>query len=280
MGALIPEQVPTKVGLIEVAETGQGPVVLVIHGTPGDWRQGRTVAEDLASSARVLLVSRPGYGRTPLSSGRTTQQQADLYAALLDSYGLDRAVVLGISGGGPSSYAFAAAHPLRCQALLLCCALAPHLMAPPAAMRRLAAVPGLWCALAAMTRLAARHSKENPPDLSGLTSVESALAFEPDVLRDLWRFAAERPHTIYGAGLRNDTLQLAAGRELNWPAAAVVPTVVLHGAADVVVPVSHAEAFASAVPGARLDVLTGLGHALPLFARSHVSGLLRELLAL
>ena len=97
----------TARGPVQVASHGSGPALLVAHGMPGDWRQARLLAEDLAQDYRVLLVTRPGYGRTPLRSGRTPAAQADLYAALLDALGLDRAVVLGISGGGPSAYAFA-----------------------------------------------------------------------------------------------------------------------------------------------------------------------------
>lgn len=279
MGTLTPRRVSTTRGPIEVAETGKGPAVLVVHGMPGDWRQARTVATDLGEQARVLLVSRPGYGRTPLRAGHTPQEQAALYAALLDALGIDRAVVLGISGGGPSSYAFAAAYPQRCHGLLLCCALTPHLMTPPAAMLRLAAVPGLWRAAAAASRLVATCGAEKPADPSALTPVERALAADPRVLADLRRFQAERPQTMRGAGLRNDTRQIAARREIGWPAAASVPTIVLHGDADDIVPLSHAEAFAAAVPGARLQVLAGYGHAVPLFARTRVARLLRELLA-
>lgn len=278
MGVLSPGRVSTTCGPIEVAETGQGPAVLVVHGMPGDWRQARTVAEDLSDQARVLLVSRPGYGRTPLCSGRTPEEQADLYAALLDALAIDRAVVLGISGGGPSSFAFAARHPERCHGLLLCCAVAPHLMTPPAAMLRLAAVPGVWRAVAAAVRLVARYGGGKPTDLSALTPIERMLAADPLVLHDLTRFDAERPQTMRGAGLRNDTRQLAAMREIAWPATVSVPTAVLHGDADDVIPLSHAEAFAAAVPGARLEVLGGYGHAIPLFARARVAQLLRELL--
>jgi pimeloyl-ACP methyl ester carboxylesterase len=279
MAALTSRLVQTARGPIEVAETGQGPAVLVVHGIPGDWRQARAVAEDLGGEARVLLVSRPGYGRTPLSSGRSPQEQADLYAALLDTLDVEGAVVLGISGGGPSSYAFAARHPRSCRALLLCCALTPHRMTLPASMLRLAAVPGLWRAGAAAGRLVARCGRQKPADLSVLTPHEQTLANDPVVLADIVRFEAERPSMMRGAGLRNDTLQIAAGHEIPWPAGTSMPTVVLHGDADEVVPMHHAEAFVELVPGARLEVLGGYGHAVPLFARARVVALLRELLS-
>jgi pimeloyl-ACP methyl ester carboxylesterase len=152
-------------------------------------------------------------------------------------------------------------------------------MTPPAAMLRLAAVPGVWRAAAAAARFVARCGTRKPADLSILTPLERTLAADPLVLADLLRFESERPLMMRGSGLRNDTLQIAAQNEIPWPARESMPTVVLHGDADAVVPVHHAEAFAAAVPGARLEVLGGYGHAVPLFARARVVQVLRELLA-
>ncbi|MCW2587110.1 MAG: Alpha/beta hydrolase [Frankiales bacterium] len=284
MATLRPRVVGTVRGPVEVAETGQGPVLLVVHGTPGGWQQARLVGEDLAAGARVLLVSRPGYGRTPLRSGRTPREQGALYAAVLDALGIDWAVVLGISGGGPSAYAFAAAHPERCTGLLLCCALRGHLLPPGVAgMRRLAAVPGLWSALAGTARRVdrLRGTRGAEPDPAAFTAAERELMGDSRVLAGLHDFAAHRVQSLHGRGLRNDTRQLLAGVRTGaapWPVGVRVPTVVLHGDADEVVPLQHGEAYAAAVPGARLEVLAGLGHAVPLFARDRLGALARELL--
>ena len=275
MDALVARRVRTARGVIEVAEAGSGPVVLVVHGAPGNWRQAISVAEDLAGESRVLLLSRPGYGRTPLRSGRSPQEQGALYLALLDSLGIDRAVVLGISGGGPSAFALAAAQPDRCAGLLLCCAVTPHLMLLPPSMLRLAAVPGLWRSLAAVSRFVHRV-RPSPLDLTALTPVEQSLAAQ--VLPDIERFETDRHQSLRGVGLRNDTRQLTAAVEIPWPSGVLVPTVVLHGDADEVVPLLHAQAYASVVPGAVLEVLNGYGHALPLFARARVAALLRQLI--
>lgn len=275
---MIARRVKTASGPIEVADVGKGTTVLVVHGMPGDWRQARTIAEDLGAQARVLLVSRPGYGRTPLRSGRTPQDQAALYAALLDALDIDRVVVVGVSGGGPSAFAFAAAHPDRCLGMLLCCALAPDVMTPPVWMMRLAAVPGLWRLAAGASRLVARVGGAKPTDPASLTATERLLQQDPATAATLRRFERERPATVRGIGLRNDTLQLAAKHQIPWPAGVRVPTVVLHGDADEVVPKEHAQVYAAAVPGARLELMTDYGHALPLFARARVAELLRALL--
>jgi pimeloyl-ACP methyl ester carboxylesterase len=279
VAALTPRVVRTALGPIEVAEVGSGPALLMVHGMPGDWRQARPLAHDLADDARVLLVSRPGYGRTPLRSGRTPELQAHLYAALLDHLGIDRAVVLGISGGGPSAYALAALHPSRCLGLVLACPVRSGVLVAPASMRRLAAVPGLWSALASLARTsdAVRRARgrSRQPDFASLTDAERELLADSEVLAAVEAFEDERVQALSGRGLRNDTRRLGNAPP-SW--AADVPVVVMHGDLDPVVPLDNAEAYAAAVPGARLLVLPGLGHAVPMFARRQLVEELKALL--
>ena len=130
----------TAAGPIEVAVGGSGPAVLLIHGTPGSWRQCMPLAEDLAATHTVILPSRPGYGKTPVRSGRSIAGQADLYASLLDALGFDRAAIAGVSGGGPSTAAFAQRHPSRTTAVVLICAAAVDILELPRSMKVIAAL--------------------------------------------------------------------------------------------------------------------------------------------
>lgn len=208
-----------------------------------------------------------------------------MYAALLDALGVDRCVVVGISGGGPSSYAFAVEHPTRCSGLVLCCAVAGGLMTPPRGMRALAAVPGLWRAAATLGRVQLRRrltdEQATLADMRrGLSPLEDARLDSDERMRaDLLAFAADRAVALRGAGLRNDTLQfLAASRAAPTGSCAVeVPVHVLHGDADVVVPVTHAEHYSRLVPAATVEVLAGHGHALPLTIRDRLAAVVRQM---
>ncbi|HVB27848.1 MAG TPA: MFS transporter, partial [Mycobacteriales bacterium] len=164
------EIVATRSGPVELARSGTvgKPVVLLLHGTPGSWRQAVPVAEDLAGDFDVLLPSRPGYGRTPVSTGRSVAAQADAYAALLDALALDRAAVVGVSGGGPSALAFAAGHPDRTAALVQCCAVALHLASPPRAMTWLARPRGVAETLTALARRRDRRRLLRPGAVDGM----------------------------------------------------------------------------------------------------------------
>lgn len=114
-----PRTVATVSGPMEYAERGDGEPVLAVHGTLGGWDQGLVSGEFLrVNGYRILAPSRPGYLGTPLSTGRTFREQGDALAALLDTLGIDRIIVVGFSGGGPASYELAARHSDRVSKLV------------------------------------------------------------------------------------------------------------------------------------------------------------------
>jgi pimeloyl-ACP methyl ester carboxylesterase len=284
---LTPRVVDTARGPVEVAEIGTGPALLVLHGMPGDWRQARTLAGDLADAHRVILPSRPGYGRTPLRAGRTPDDQAHLMVALLDGMDASRAAVVGISGGGPSARAFAAQHPGHTSALVLLCAVAPECADVPVAVRMLGGIPGLWAVASRVDRRRRARILSDPVGarrlaLADLNAAERAAADEA-VVADLVAFGQDRLHVMTQvAGLRNDFRQLEVGRAAGpapWPGGVQVPTLVMHGDADTVVPVDHARHLAAHIPGARLEVLPGAGHGFLLTRRRPTSERIRRFLA-
>ena len=84
----------TSAGNVEFLQQGEGPAVLVFHGAPGGYDQAMLIGSSLAEQGyQVLAPSRPGYLRTPLSSGLTPEKQADAMAALLDSLGIDNCLL-------------------------------------------------------------------------------------------------------------------------------------------------------------------------------------------
>ena len=116
--------IQTARGPIEYATLGQGSPVLIVHGTPGGYDQiyemlALTQPASDAPGTRAIIPSRPGYLRTPLYVGKTPEQQADAFAALLDALHIHQKVgVIGGSGGGPSAIRFVLQYPDRCAALV------------------------------------------------------------------------------------------------------------------------------------------------------------------
>lgn len=258
--------------------------MLLAHGMPGSWEQAAAIGRDLQDERTVVLVTRPGYGRTPLRSGRSAADQADLYAALLDALDIETTAIAGISGGGPSALAFAQRHPDRTLGLALLCALAAHLIHVPAYAKAGARAPAfVWSAFAARERWAQRRSLADPTKLdayfrSQLTTDELARFAEDPRLRD--DFAAYMRSQCAGpswaTGFRNDVRAIMSSGVA--PTDAITaPTVVVHGDADTVVPIANAEHHVAAIGGARLEVIAGGSHGFPLIHRATTVRLLREL---
>lgn len=233
----------TARGPVEYAEQGQGPAVLALHGRPGGYDQGRIMARLLGDdNARWIAVSRPGYLRTPLEVGRTPAEQADAYAALLDTLGVRTAVVVGLSGGGPSALQFALRHPDRCRGLVLVSAVSRR--------KR----PG------DRTRFQKFYDDViAPSDRLAWFLLRVFRAVTPPTAHEMLATAFALPEELRGAGRRNDLAQIDALPD-DPPTGIVAPTLVVHGTADRIVPPAHAEAAVAAIPGAVLVWIAGGGH--------------------
>lgn len=241
-------RVGTAAGPIEMASVGEGPALLSLHGGMGGVDQGLILARALfaaGSGLRFVAVSRPGYLGTPLAAGAAPEEQADLFAALLDRLGIDRCLVAAVSGGGPSAVHFAARHPTRCAGLILVSACTGVLPTPPQLSRRmpmlrlLAAAPWLmammrWRAARDPDRVASRSIPD--PELRAATLAHPEAgpllqAIQTDVLT---RLGERLPGTL------NDVERFAALAPL--PLAQVTaPVLAVHGAADPVVDFAHGE---------------------------------------
>ncbi len=92
-------------GLVEYRWEQRGDAtVVVFHG--GHVRAGLAVGENVFAEAgyTILAPSRPGYGRTPLSTGTTVTGFADVTRTLCAHLGITKvAAVIGTSGGGPTT---------------------------------------------------------------------------------------------------------------------------------------------------------------------------------
>lgn len=107
-------------GTIEYRTQGQGPAVLVLNG-------GHTHCDSpighapffLHEGYQLIIPSRPGYGKTPASTGKSAEAFADALVGLLDNLHLERVIVVGISGAGPTALQFVGRHPERVSKLIL-----------------------------------------------------------------------------------------------------------------------------------------------------------------
>jgi pimeloyl-ACP methyl ester carboxylesterase len=111
----------TPTGPVEYRLTGAGSrTVLVLHGGHVSAAVPLGERDLLDLGLRILAVSRPGYGRTPVTSARTRIGFGEVVAQLCRYLEIDRlAAVVGMSHGGPSAVALAAGHPELVERLIL-----------------------------------------------------------------------------------------------------------------------------------------------------------------
>jgi len=236
----------TDAGPIEYAETGSGIPVLMLHGTPGGFDTILNLTEATDSSRtdlRIISPSRPGYLRTPIESGATPQEQARLYAALLDKLAIKQAFVMGASGGGPSALQFAMQYPDRCAGLILEAAVTHKIVVKQHWFPSL-----LQDFLVSVFRDSAiRELQASNPSDPTLTKVGSAL------------FDSLIPSGPRAVGVANDLEQYS--RIGNWDLRTIrCPTLIITGSADTDVPPEHAEFAHSKIPHSELVRLTGADH--------------------
>ncbi|MBV1758861.1 MAG: alpha/beta hydrolase [Dethiosulfatibacter sp.] len=107
-------------GAIEYGIDGEGMPVLLVHGAGGGYDQGLLMGQAfLGSGYKFISVSRFGYLGSPFVDDSTVEKQALLYNNLLEHLDVDRAIILGVSAGGPSAVQFTHDYPERSSALIL-----------------------------------------------------------------------------------------------------------------------------------------------------------------
>jgi pimeloyl-ACP methyl ester carboxylesterase len=112
------EVMETAMGKIHYKLTGEGPVLFFMHGGPGGIDQGIFIEYLVQEGYSLLVVSRPGYLRTPFIP-LSYEEQVDQYVELLDNLAIDKVVAMGYSAGGPLALYFANKYPERTYALVM-----------------------------------------------------------------------------------------------------------------------------------------------------------------
>src|SRR5258706_5420572 len=112
--------VQVEQGPIEYRVVGEGPAILVLNG--GHTRCDSPLGHEqfcLREGYQLIIPSRPGYGKTPSSTGKSAEAFADALVSLLDKLHVQQVIVVGISGGGPTTLQLAGRHPERVSQVIL-----------------------------------------------------------------------------------------------------------------------------------------------------------------
>ncbi len=110
--------IDSRAGALEFAVAGDGPPLMMIHGTGGGFDQGLLFAAGLRQRGfRIIAPSRFGYLGSAFPDDASPAHQADVLVDLIDHLGIDRLPVVGGSAGALTAAEFALRHPTRCSHL-------------------------------------------------------------------------------------------------------------------------------------------------------------------
>ncbi|MEO8392075.1 MAG: alpha/beta hydrolase, partial [Chloroflexota bacterium] len=107
-------------GQIEYRVEGQGSAVLILNG--GHTNCNSPLGHEqffLDHGYQLVIPSRPGYGKTSPSTGKTAEAFADTLILLLNHLQLEQVIVVGISAAGRTTLQLAGRHPSRVSKIIL-----------------------------------------------------------------------------------------------------------------------------------------------------------------
>lgn len=238
---------------------GNGPLVVLLHGIAGSSATWERVIPRLSAHHRIIAPDLLGHGESTNAGGDySLGAYANLVRDLLETLGEARGTVVGHSLGGGVAMQFAYQYPERCERLVLVSS--GGLGREVHAILRAAVLPGAEVVLPWLSVAAAR----------GIGTVVKALGrlgfHESADLAETWSsfVALEEPRarraflqTVRGVvdvgGQRvsaADKLYLSEG----------MPTLIVWGEQDPLIPVAHAYRAHEMIPGSRLEIFPGAGH--------------------
>ena len=109
----------TELGLIEYKTTGKGNPILFIHGGHSSCNETLFYKGLDLEKFKIIIPSRPGYGKTPLGKNKTPKAAVDLIIKLLDHLKIEKVIVYGISAGGLTAIELASNYPNKVSKLIL-----------------------------------------------------------------------------------------------------------------------------------------------------------------
>jgi pimeloyl-ACP methyl ester carboxylesterase len=239
---------------------GEGPVIVLIHGMAGSSRTWREVMPLLARDYTVVAPDLLGHGESakPLGDYSLGAYASGLRDLIVGALGIERATLVGQSLGGGVAMQLAYQHPELCERLvlvgsgglgrevswilrLLTLPAAEYVM-PLAFPRFLRERGNRVSAFLRDHGIRAPHVAEMWRAYASLTESENRHAF----VRTLRAVIDPGGQTVSAA----DRLYLAVA----------VPTLILWGDQDAVIPVEHAYRAHELMPQSRLEIFQGAGH--------------------
>jgi pimeloyl-ACP methyl ester carboxylesterase len=253
-------ELPTEQGVLRYHEVGEGPPLLLLHGSgPGvtGWRNYRRNLPALSRHFRCLVLEFPGFGVSHDTDESPIVAGAGAVVRFLDGLGLRGVPVIGNSMGGVIAFQLALSHPDLFSRIVTIGGVGKNVFSPS---------PG-----EGLVRLT--DFVENPTREALVLWLES-MVFDPAIItdslvEDRWAQATkpatlEASRRMYGRKATAERIRQAAesDRAPYWAMLhrITVPTLLTWGRDDRVSPVDMALLPMRTIPRAELHVLPDCGH--------------------
>lgn len=242
-----------------VAGDADAPVVVLVHGMAGSSSTWREVIATLAAQHRVIAPDLLGHGQSAKPQGDySLGAHASLLRDLLLSLGVDHATIVGQSLGGGVTMQFAYQYPEMCERLVL--VNSGGLGRDVNWILRMLSLPGAELVLPlAVPRFVTERGNALSKWLHGK-------GVRPPRVAEMWQAYASLSNgenrTAFLRTLRSvvDAAgQTVSARDRLYLTEAM-PTLIVWGDADPIIPVEHGIEAHEAMPGSRLEVFEGVGH--------------------
>jgi pimeloyl-ACP methyl ester carboxylesterase len=244
---------------IAYRDAGEGHALLLIHGMAGSSATWRAIIPALSTKYRVIAPDLLGHGMSAKPRGDYSLGAFAVFLRdLLDELGVDRATVIGQSLGGGIAMQFTHQHRDYCERLALIGSggLGPDL----SPVLRFLSAPGAELVLPIVAPQPVLKLGNKLASWLNSAGVQSPRAGE------MWQayssLSDARTRQAFLRTLRSvvDYRGQAVSALNKLHVAAGLPTLLIWGDHDRIIPVAHAYAAHDAVEGSRLEVLEGIGH--------------------
>ncbi len=240
--------------------SGYPETLLLIMGLAGSGAMWFRLLPHVRTRYRVITFDNRGTGdSSPANAPMTMSGMSADAVAILDAAGVETAHVMGASMGGMIAQHLALDHRDRvCSLILACTTAGGHREAPNLRLLAASAVrpfvgPGRTAGIIAPALYSERSRTETPGRVR-----------DDMRMRGADRIGTLTPLMQMAAIARHDT-------RVQLHALANLPTLVLHGSEDKLIPVSHGRELAELIPGATLIELPHTGHLLATDAEEEVA---------
>ena len=227
---------------LHIVKGGNGDPLLILHDELGQTPRLR-YAEELARDFTLHMPSHPGFGYTDrLDWIMTVRDLASWYLRVLEELGLERVNVLGFSLGGWLAAEMVCQSPQMFKKMVL---VAPTGIKPPTGE-----------ILDMFLIVAKEYLESSFLDHSSTEEFPTVCPEEPSPEQvELWECAREESARLaWRPYMYHPALPHLLGRLKD------LPTLLVWGDQDGVIPISAGEAYQQAIQGARLEIISGCGH--------------------